>query len=326
MTVLGIFGDKDASKKLVTASLNDMLEAHVLDTPDEEFWLCLGMRKPLNVYETIIGWALKNEIYVVANTKFDSPGWQASFDGAEFEVAEWHRSDRFMMDVVERLSAEKSAKIFALLGDEEPAVDVRRALVRALDSGLEVRDLAEAGLTYVGVADNPIRQGSTTMADEQMTLEQAGEAADEGDEEALTELTNLAEQFELDPDEYPTWAALAEALDPLLAAAEEEAPPEQEEEQAPRRSSGGALSEEDLEGKSVPELRQLAKQLGVDGWDKNRSAKLIEGILEAQSGNGEAAPRQSGDTMSGVLEIGGNGISAAALARGLRAFADALEG
>jgi hypothetical protein len=325
VTVLGIFGDKDAPALLVTAALNDMLEAHLVDHEGEDFWLCVGVRKPLAIYQTIIGWALHNGLYVAVYTKFSTPSWEAVFGNGEFEVAEWHHSDRWMLDVVERLSAEHNATIYALMGDEDPPVDVRRALVRALDSGLEVRDLAEAGLTYVGVADNPIRQGSNTMAKEEMTLEQAGELADEGDAESIQALVDLAERFELDPDDYPTWVELGTVLDPLLAEAEAEAEGGEGEggeaepdDEAPRRNRGGNISAEDLEEKSVPELRQLAKQLGVDGWEKNRSAKLIEGILEAQ-GNGDGPPRKAASAADDDSLL-------ATLARAFRAFAEVLEG
>jgi len=331
MTVVGIFGDATASDKLIKAALNDTLEAHMVDHENEEFWLCVGVRKASPTYETIIGWALRNGIWTSVYTAFQSPGWQSSFDGGEFEVAEWHQSSRFMFDVVDRLLAEPRAKVYALMGDKEPSIDVRRALVRALDNGLEVRDLAEAGLTYVGVSDNPLTIGSIIMAND-LTLAEAGEAADNEDEESMVALTTLAEDYGLDPDDYATWSLLAEALDPLMSEAPAEAEDEPEEAPAPRRGKE-TLTREELEGLSVPELRQLAKQLGVEGWDKNRSAKLIDGVIAAQNGGpvteadeaDEVEPDEDADyPPRRRAEANGNLLSV--LAAGLRAFADALEG
>lgn len=322
MTVLGVFGDKDASQKLVTAALNDLLEAHVTDRPDEEFRLFVGIRKLLPVYLAVINWASKNKIPVSIYMRGDPKVLRNTYP--DLHAASWHRSDNYMMELVRSLDYVTNPKIYALLG-EEPSTDVRRALARAIDNGVEVRDLAEAGLTYVGVADNPIRQGSTTMANSEMTLQQAGELADEGDEESIEALTEYAAQFELDPDEYPTWAELATVIDPLLMEAETESEPEPEK-PARRSRSSATLTAEELEEKSVPELRNLAKQLGVEGWDKNRSAKLIEGIIEAQGGSG------NGDEPATVTRIGraestdGSGDVLSALARAARAFADALEG
>ena len=234
--------------------------------------------------------------------------------------------------------------VYVLLGDPaEASVDVRRSIAYAVDSGIEVRDLSEAGLTLVGITDNPIQTKGSNMADETMTIEQAGDAADEGDEEAIEELTSLAEQYELDPDTFPTWAELAAAIKPLLAGSEEEEEAEDEEEAAaeahatredrdpPRRRGTKQLTQDELEEIPVPELRVLARQLGVEGWEKNRSAKLIEGIIAAQEDGGvaevtEAETGSFGETLTGELIVSGNGITAEALARGLRAFADALEG
>ncbi len=327
MTVVGIFGDATASDKLVKAALNDTLEAHMVDHANEEFWLCIGVRRPTTTYETIIGWALRNGIWTSVYTMFDSPAWEAAFDGGEFEVAEWHHSSRFMIDVVERLLAEPRARVFALMGDQDPPVDVRRALVRALDNGLEVRDLAEAGLTYVGVSDNPLTTRSIIIMANDLTLAEAGEAADNEDEESMLALTTLAADYGLDPDDYATWSLLADALDPLMAEAPDAGgdDPDPEPEEAPRRrGKKESLTREELEELSVPELRQLAKQMGVEGWDKNRSAKLIDGIIEAQDG---AVPL-AGEDETGEGEVfatleGFNFLPL--LAAGLRAFADAID-
>lgn len=48
--------------------------------------------------------------------------------------------------------------------------------------------------------------------EDDIPFKQLGEAADEGDEEAETELTTIAEGQDLNPDDYETWSELAVAL------------------------------------------------------------------------------------------------------------------
>lgn len=326
--IIGIFGDCMAPDKLVRAALNDTLEAHNVDAPDEEFWLCLGMQSDSPaVYRTIAQWALANGTYVAYYTSMQRADMSRVLDLNRVE--DFHRSDTYMLELVNRMIHEVSTsggsgKVYALLGEKKPSVEVRRALVRALDNGLEVRDLAEAGLTYVGVSDNPLTIGSIIMAND-LTLAEAGEAADNEDEESMTALTTLAADYGLDPDEYETWVALADALDPLMAAAPEPEPDEPEEAPTRRTGNRAALSRDELEELSVPELRQLAKQLGIEGWDKNRSAKLIDGVIAAQ-GDGPVSDGGGGDEETGVDgDVEGDSWLMAMLAKGLRAFADAID-
>ena len=61
--------------------------------------------------------------------------------------------------------------------------------------------------------------------DDEVDFDSLGEEADEGDADAIAKLTELAEAADLDPDDYPTWAALAETLEALEEPEEEEEPP-----------------------------------------------------------------------------------------------------
>src|SRR5262245_28076565 len=171
--IYGIIGDCDAKPKLVTAALNDQLEHHA--AAEEEFWLCVGVRRPvLAIYRSIIEWAQHNEIYTAYFSTVPAPQLLRELELEE--VAEHTKSDNYMLDLIERLYREvhdngEAAMVYALLGDNEPSVEVRRAIARAVDNGLEVRDLAEAGLTVVGMADNPIKTtGRIIMATEEITL------------------------------------------------------------------------------------------------------------------------------------------------------------
>lgn len=293
MTVYAVFGDCDASTKLVTAALNDQLEAHLLDTPNDDFWLCLGIRNPmLGVYAAIMKWAAKNEIYVAAFANFN-------LDTEIHGVAEFAKSDRFMLDCVEKCFTEEksAAKVYALVGDNPPPTDVARALARAYDSGMEVRDLAEAGLTYLRPSDDPLpRKEIAIMADEDegLTLEELAEIADDPDHDDCAEaqevLTEAAGEAGLDPDEYPTWAELAEALaEAGVGGGEEEA-----EEDA---SGDGQWSAEELDAMSLPELRKLAKASGIADHDTKRKntiiRELVEGGAEAVAEEAEEAPAKA---------------------------------
>jgi len=140
----------------------------------------------------------------------------------------------------------------------------------------------------------------------------------------MTALITLAADYGLDPDDYPTWVGLAEALDPLMAEASDEFDADEPDEAPTRRSSKQTLSQEELEALPVPELRQLAKQLGVEGWDKNRSAKLIDGVIAAQEGGATRSRGADDDGDEGGQEASDNWLIAV-LAKGLRAFADAIE-
>ena len=54
---------------------------------------------------------------------------------------------------------------------------------------------------------------SEATEEEENTLQSLGEEADSGDEDAILQLTNRAEEAGFDPNEYETWADLAEAIE-----------------------------------------------------------------------------------------------------------------
>ena len=65
MTAYGIFGDVEASPKLVRAALSDLLEAHRRITPDDDFWLMVGVRNAeTKIHDEILDWAVRNEVYL----------------------------------------------------------------------------------------------------------------------------------------------------------------------------------------------------------------------------------------------------------------------
>lgn len=98
-----------------------------------------------------------------------------------------------------------------------------------------------------------------------------GEEADEGDRDAIRHLTKLAKQNDLDPDDYPTWVELAEAL------SEDEGDEDEDEEE----EDGDEPSEEEMMDKdewSWSDLKAYAEELGVRKQTKIRS-ELVRAII-----------------------------------------------
>ena len=278
MTAYGIFGDVEASPKLVRAALSDLLEAHQRITPDADFWLMVGVRQAeTKIHEEILDWATRNEVY----TEVVTP---ASKYLPFVEPAKMTVSASFMLDVVETMRTEDGGKILALVGDQTPSTDVLRALAKAKDNGTEIRDLAEAGLTLIRFRgddpppdDNNSEEETMAAEDEvEATLAELGEYADDTSDEETAEqaqglLTEAAAEAGLDPDEYATWAELGVALQELSAG---ESEPESESEPAIE-----GLTRESLVGKEISEIKQLAKAAGIEGYSKMRREPLINALL-----------------------------------------------
>jgi Rho termination factor, N-terminal domain len=284
MTAYGIIGDVEASPKLVRAALSDLLEAHVRSTPDDEFWLTIGVRNAeTKIHDEMLNWAARNEVYTEVVTP--SANYEPFVPPAALTV-----SPSFMLDVVEKMHHAEGGKILALVGDQTPRTDVLRALAKAKDNGTEIRDLAEAGLTLIlfkGDDPPPYDNDSEeeTMAEEEVeaTLAELGEYADDTDDEETAEeaqrlLLDAAEEHGLDPDAYPTWVELAEALQELSGEA-----PEPEAEAEPLVEG---LTREALVGKEISEIKALAKAAGIEGYSKMRREPLITALL----GEAEESP------------------------------------
>lgn len=100
------------------------------------------------------------------------------------------------------------------------------------------------------------------------TFTELGELADNGDEPAAIALTEAAIAADIDPDDYPTWAGLAEVLEDgegLLdepEPAEEDEPPLEDDDDEPLPDSD-TYSEEELEAMQIAELRVLARENGI---------------------------------------------------------------
>jgi Rho termination factor, N-terminal domain len=280
MTAYGIFGDVEASPKLVRAALSDLLEAHVRTTPGDDFWLTVGVRNgETKIHDEILDWAVRNEVYFEVVTP--AANYEPFNEPAKLTV-----SPSFMLDVVEMVSHDPHGKILALVGDQTPRTDVLRALAKAKDNGTEIRDLAEAGLTLILFRgddpppyDNDSEEENMANDEVELSIAELGEIADDPEHESAEEAQGLlmeaAAEHDLDPDEYPTWVELATALTDLGAGEDEEAE---------------ALTREALVGKEISEIKALAKAAGIEGYSKMRREPLINALLGEEEPSPPVAP------------------------------------
>lgn len=111
----------------------------------------------------------------------------------------------------------------------------------------------------------------------QLTNEELGaivDAQEDGYEEAGEALTNLAGEYELDPDDYDTWAELGAALDEATSTEDEEEVEYEEEEEL----LGPAADEGDK--KAVKQLTKMAEEAELDPDDYETWTELEEALSE----------------------------------------------
>lgn len=109
----------------------------------------------------------------------------------------------------------------------------------------------------------------------EISLQDLGDMADEGDEEAIDKLTEAAEEAELDPDEYPTWKELADAL---VAARTEGG--EEEEEETPPPEKGDVMFYKPPKAKKALECEitavlPKAQKVNLKALDDGRTFKGV---------------------------------------------------
>lgn len=313
MSTFVVLGDQPAAGKLLTATLNDYLDTYLADPPDNEFSFVVAVRHPAKAsIKHVIEWCEKAGVYCEVIASSDKV---PEFEG----VAEHRVADNFMLEAIETAYsyAGSDATVLALVGEEDPAVDVTRALVRAADSHMVIRDLAEGALTYIkfhgDTVDTPPSSEDEPMAEEaeEVTLEELVELADEGDQEAADALSDAIAELELDidPDDYATWAEVGE----LIAAAmeegeEEEEEPEEEEEEA--EEVEGGWTAEALKGLTLKEVREHAQAAGIANWKTATRPELTK-LLIAGTADEEVeetkpekkAPANKGKAAGGDVDI-----------------------
>ena len=298
MSTFVVLGDHPAADRLVTATLNDYLETWSV-TDDDTFAFVIAVRNPAKpAIKNVIEWCDKAEVYyeIVAN----SDKLADKFPGAAaFEV-----HDNFMLKAVEDgyFYDQDNTTVLALVGEEDPKVDVTRALARAADSHMVIRDLSEGALTYIkfhGDAVDDTIEEENTMAEEadEVSLEELIALAAEGDEEAVEAINEACVEFELDPDDYE-WDELEAVLAEKLSEepAEEEADEEPAEEEAVGEWTAAALK-----GLTLKEVRAHATAAGIENAKTAPRPELVKALV---AGTGdveedEPAPKKKGKKSKG---------------------------
>jgi hypothetical protein len=109
--------------------------------------------------------------------------------------------------------------------------------------------------------------GEEPAGEEEPSWSDLGELADEGDEEAATQLREAAEALDIDPDEINTWvevAGLIEAAEgPEEEAEEEEAEAEEESEEEDDLDALGAAADEEDEA-AAARLAEIIEELELE--------------------------------------------------------------
>ena len=282
MSTFVVLGDADAAPRLVTATLNDFLDTHLEVTPDDDFVIVIAVRNPPRpAIKHVIEWCQKAGIYytiVASSDRVKMP------EG----VAEFTVDSQFLVKAVEDgyVFGRDAAIVLALVGAEDPTVDVTRALARAADSHMVIRDLTEGAITYIkfhgDTVDIPTIE-ENNMADEaeELTLEELVSLAAEGDEEADAALREACAEFDIDPDEYATWEEVGELLEAAMSEgepeeeAEEEAEPEPEEPTEPADGWTAAA----LKNLTLKEVRDIANAAGIEGAKTAPRPDLVKALI-----------------------------------------------
>lgn len=312
MSTYVVFGEAGASQKIINAAMNDYLDTHQNYTPDEDFAVIVVCRPRQNkTVGYVIEWCEKAGVYFEQITSSDA--FTFSEAAADTVVVEDP-----MLVAVERGYAYESDKavVLALVGEDDPSVDVRRAIERAVDSHMVVRDLTEAGLTYILFSGDSVEHPPHTeepMADEaeEMTLEELVALAAEGDAEAVEALTEACGEFDIDPDEYATWEEVGELLEAALGGeeeeeeeAEEDVEEDVEEAEEEEESGEGGWTTESLKGLTLKEVREHAKAAGIDNWKTATRPTLVKALIEGTSEDGEEEAKPASRTPKVKTEVG----------------------
>jgi hypothetical protein len=111
--------------------------------------------------------------------------------------------------------------------------------------------------------------------DGEVSLTDVAALADDGDDDAMASLTELAEEAGLDPDEYGTWAELAEALGSDDAEDDDEEEEAEDDEEAEEEDDEADDEEEAID---VDELKALAKKADKGN---DESMEALTAVAEA---------------------------------------------
>lgn len=173
----------------------------------------------------------------------------------------------------EESAGEQSLEDLALLADSQDEAAADTLNQAAIDAGLTQDDINGTSNWAEVVALIEEAQGAgggEEAAEEEGEIDYAtlGSTADEGDEEAQAQLTTLAEEAGLDPndgDTYADWSALATAIEAGGGESSEEGEEASDEEEIDLDALGASADAEDEEAQA--KLTELAGEYGLDPND-----------------------------------------------------------
>lgn len=151
-----------------------------------------------------------------------------------------------------------------------------------------------------------------------------GAEGDDGDEDAQEELSGLASEVELEPNDFPTWAELADAIIEAATAADDDEAPADDDDAGIDTDELIALAKKADKGNedAQEELAAFGAEVELDEADYDTWAEYAEAIIEAASG-GEEGEGEGGASDDGD-EIDLDTLNTMSLAD-LRKFADTYD-
>lgn len=185
------------------------------------------------------------------------------------------QSEATIQKLVSRLERSGNPKLLVYWNEQDD--ETKRAVRRAIEAEIEVRDLCDA-LTRLGRAPEPNKE----------KVDVASKDYSKADLEAMDEdeITQVAKQFGVDADAFETWE---EVIDKVLEAQDggdggtDETEDDSSDEGAEDEESG-LYTRDELEKMPIEELKEICKvnEIEVEG-QRPRSKAYIEAILAAQS-------------------------------------------
>ena len=238
----------------------------------------------------------------------------SSEEESDEEVEDNTEEESEEVEETEEASADQSNEDLALLADSQDEDAAATLNQIALDAGLEQEtiDGTSNWAEVVALIEEAQAAGEEEEEEEEEAEEEAeeeseeeseevdyatlGSTADEGDEDAQAQLTALAEELGLDPndsDTYSDWAALAVAVEEANGSEASEEEEEEEEASDEEEIDLDALgaSADDSDGEAIEKLTELAKEYELDPDDSETYpdwATLATAIGEASQAGEEA--------------------------------------
>jgi hypothetical protein len=286
----GIIGRGPAQAKLLSDQLNDIAARAVAEDP-EEFWYVIGIDgEPSESQIAILDHLAKAETYhEIVCTSPEAIG--EAFANTASKVTKIKTPYNKVVDLLTK-DADGRNLLVLLDTDDEADLDlVMPAIEKITEAEIKALDLADA-LTEIGLGDDDDEgEGEGTDeggADDEdgITAEDLlalGEAGDGEDGDAIESLNALAAESDLDPDEFPTWTELAEAI--LAKLTEDEEEPEAAE---PETDAATKWTAEELGEKDLKTLREMGRAHGIASTSK---ADIIKALLK--KGNDDAEPEET---------------------------------